>query len=77
MLKVYRSLVDENHVSVVLIPPNCTDRLQPLDISANKCAKKFLQRKFHAKNVCTQLEGKFPKQQVDQRLNVVKSLGAK
>jgi len=25
-------LLDENNVSVVLIPPTCTDRLQPLDV---------------------------------------------
>jgi len=41
-------LLDENNVSVVLIPPNCTDRLQPLDISVNKSAKEFLRRKIHA-----------------------------
>jgi len=35
-------LLDENHVSVVLILPNCINRLQPLDISVNKCAKEFL-----------------------------------
>jgi len=65
---------------VVLIPPNCMDRLQPLDVSVNKSAKEFLRRKFHAwyaENVCAQLEGKLPKEQVDLRLNVVKSLGAK
>ena len=73
-------LLDENNVSVVLIPPNCMDRLQPLDVSVNKSAKEFLRRKFHtwyAENVCAQLEGKLPKEQVDLRLNVVKPLGAK
>ena len=73
-------LLDENNVSVVLIPPNCTDRLQPLDVSINKSAKEFLRRKFHswyAENICAQLEGKLPKQQVDLRLNAVKPLGAK
>ena len=67
-------LLDENNVSVVLIPPNCTDRLQPLDVSVNKSAKEVLRRKFHAwyaENICAQLEGKLPKQQVDLRLNVV------
>jgi len=53
-------LLDENNVSVVLIPPNCTDRLQPLDVSVNKSAKEFLRRKLHAwytENICAQLEG--------------------
>ena len=35
-------LLDENNVSVVLIPPNCIDRLQPSDVSMNKSAKEFL-----------------------------------
>ena len=73
-------LLDENYVSVVLISPNCTDRLQPLDVSVNKTAKEFIQRKFHtwyAENICDQLEGKLPKQQVDLRMSVVKPLGAK
>ena len=74
------NLLDENNVSMVLIPPNCTDRLQPLDVNVNKSVKEFLRRQFHtwyAENVCAQLEGKLPKQQVDLRLNVVKPLGAK
>ena len=29
-------LLQENNISFVLIPPNCTDKLQPLDISVNK-----------------------------------------
>ena len=73
-------LLDENNISVVLIPPNCTDRLQPLDVNVNKSAKEFLRRKFHvwyAENICAQLEGKLQKQQVNLRLNVVKPLGAK
>ena len=74
------TLLDENHVSVILIPPNCTDVLQPLDVSVNKTAKEFLRKKFHtcyAENVCGQLEGKLPKQQVDLRMSVVKTLGGK
>ena len=31
----------ENNIHYVFIPPNCTDRLQPLDISVNKSAKKL------------------------------------
>ena len=28
------------------IPPNCTDKLQPMDLSVNKCAKDFLSQSF-------------------------------
>ena len=47
-----RKLLDENNVSVVLIPPNCTDRLQPLDVSVNKSAKEFLCKQFHTWYLC-------------------------
>ena len=40
------TFLDSNNVKVVLIPPNCTDRLQPLDLSVNKAAKEFLRRQF-------------------------------
>ena len=39
-------LLERNHVDVVFVPPNCTDRLQPLDLSVNKPAKDFLRDKF-------------------------------
>ena len=38
------TLLDDSDVNVILIPPNCTDRLQPLDLSVNKAAKEFLRR---------------------------------
>ena len=31
--------LEENHILVVLVPANCTDRLQPLDVSVNKSVK--------------------------------------
>ena len=53
-------LLDSNNINIVLIPPNCTDRLQPLDVSVNKSVKEFLRQKFHswyAESVSTQLNG--------------------
>ena len=35
-----------NGVLVVVLPPNTTDRLQPLELSINKAAKDFLRHKF-------------------------------
>lgn len=39
-------LLDVENINVVLIPDNCTDLLQPLDLSVNKAAKEFLWNQF-------------------------------
>ena len=39
-------LLEQNEIHVCLLPPNTTDRLQPMDISVNKPAKEFLRKKF-------------------------------
>ena len=36
------TLLDQNNNNVVFIPPNCTDRLQPFDVSVNKAVKNQL-----------------------------------
>ena len=40
------SLLSSNNFLVAVVPGNCTDRLQPLDVSVNKFAKDFLRQKF-------------------------------
>ena len=72
-------LFDDNNINVILIPPNCSDRLQPLGLSVNKAAKEFLCRKFHewyAKQVCLQLEQNAKHSSVDICLSIVKPPGA-
>ena len=72
------TLLDDNNINVILIPANCTDRLQPLDFSVNKAAKEFLCRKFHewyTKQVCLQLQQNAKQPSVDLRLSIVKLLG--
>ena len=52
-------LLQENNISFVLIPPNCTDKLQPLDISINKPMKDALKDQFqmwYAQEVQRQLQ---------------------
>ena len=39
-------VLEDNDIFYVLVPANCTDRLQPLDLSVNKPAKDFMKRKF-------------------------------
>ena len=38
--------LDEANIDHVFIPPNCTDRLQPLDVAINKPIKSFMKEKF-------------------------------
>ena len=40
------NLLQTNDLMYVIVPPNCTDRLQPLDVSVNRAAKQFLRNKF-------------------------------
>ena len=52
-------LLEEYHLMYVIVPPNCTDRLQPLDVSVNQAAKHFIQGKFerwYADRIMTQQE---------------------
>lgn len=37
-------LLEEHNVHVVKLPANCTDRLQPMDISVNKAVKDFFRQ---------------------------------
>ena len=49
------------NIHTCYLPPNTTDRLQPLDVSVNKPAKDFLRRKFddwYSQQVINQLNGK-------------------
>ena len=64
-----------------MVPPSCTDRLQPLDVSVNKAVKEFLCTKFqkwYAAQICCQLDEKQAADEtVDLALSIVKPLGAK
>ena len=39
-------LLESNNIQCVMVPPGCTDRLQPLDVSVNRAAKAFLKAEF-------------------------------
>ena len=52
-------ILEDNNIERVLVPANCTDRLQPLDLNINKPVKEFLHRKFqewYARQIADQLE---------------------
>lgn len=63
---------------MVTIPANCTDRLQPLDVSVNKPAKRKQFHTWYAEQVCKQLqhdkESNFVP--IDLKLSIMKPLGA-
>jgi len=78
--EVLLKLLDAENINVILIPANCTNQLQPLDLSVNKAAKEFLHNQFqqwYASQVCLQLEGKAEMEPIDLRMSVIKPLGAK
>ena len=73
-------LLEDNHVRMAMVPPNCTDCLQPLDVSVNKAVKIFLHQEFenwYANQVCEQLrKGPCDDNPIDSRLSIIKPLGA-
>ena len=78
------SLLEENNIHVCLLPPNTTDRLQPMDISVNKPAKDLLRRRFedwYSQQITKQLQGNeiesVDLQPINLGLPVLKELGAR
>ena len=52
-------LLESHHIHMCQLPPNTTDRLQPMDVAVNKPAKAFLKQKFqtwYAEQISAQLE---------------------
>lgn len=73
-------LLQNSHIHVMIVPANCTDRLQPLDISVNKAAKEFLCKQFQewfSSKISSQLHAGSTVEAVDLRMAVVKPLSAK
>ena len=76
------SFLLENNIISVIIPNNCTDVLQPLDLSLNKPRKDHLRSKFqswYSEQVSKQMDnGKQPEDiEVDMKLSVMKPLSAR
>ena len=80
-MKILSTLRDA-HIYIGIVPPHCTDRLQPLDISINKAVKEYLRRQFqewYANQITYQLEQDVDAKitPVDLCLSVVKPLSFK
>ena len=67
-------LLEQNNIHVVSVPANCTDRLQPMDLSVNKMRSKF--REWYATEVQQQLHEGEDIAPVDLRMSIMKPLGA-
>lgn len=74
------SLLAANNIVAIQLPPNCTDKLQPLDLSVNKPVKDGMKAKFqqwYADEVKGQLQTTPVNQiKVDVNLAVVKNPSA-
>ena len=70
--------LDQNNINVVLVPPNCTDRLQPLDVSVNKAVKNQLRTEFQSWYARQVLRQRQEGQQkiIDLKMSTVKPLSA-
>ncbi len=70
-----------NNFDIVFVPANCTDRLQPLDVSVNKAAKNFMHEQFqhwYAEQIMQQTKsGTSLRKPVDLKLSIVKPLTAR
>ena len=76
------SLLLENNIISVIVPSNCTDVLQSMDLSVNKPLKDHLRSKFqswYSEQVTKQMnDGKQPEDiEVDMKLSVMKPLSAR
>ena len=73
-------LLDEHNIHVVSVPANCTDRLQPMDLSVNKSVKEFMRSKFrdwYSAQVQDQLDEGEEISPVDLKMSTMKPLGAR
>ena len=72
------SLLDSHHIDLVIVPPSCTNRLQPLDVIVNKAMKENPRKQFQ--NWFSSQASKYTDgavmPPVDLRKSVVKPLGA-
>ena len=73
------NLLDDHNIQIVKVPPNCTDRLQPMDLSINKSVKDYLRDKFQ-KWYSSEVEKSYHQDKsttpVDLRMSLMKPLGA-
>lgn len=73
------SLLSSNNIHIAVVPGNCTDRLQLLDVSVNKSVKEFIRGKFqqwYSDQIHKSIDGGMEDKVMDLKLSIVKPLGA-
>ncbi len=73
-------MLEKNHIFLVKVPANCTDRLQPMDLSVNKSVKDLLRQKFmewYSGQVLEKFAKPDESKKIDFKLSTMKPLGAK
>ena len=71
--------LEQNNIHVVKVPANCTDCLQPMDLSVNKSVKELMRNKFqqwYASEVEKQMDQGMEHAPVDLRMSIMKPLEA-
>ena len=74
----FYSLLEKHNIIPVLVPANCTDKLQPMNVSVNKSVKDHIKQSFHswyAEEVQSQLQSSVPVHEVkvDVRASIIKA----
>ena len=72
-------ILASNNIYIAIVPGNCTDRLQPLDVSVNKSVKEYLRGKFQAwysEQIRSLLNSGASDVAVDLKMSIMKPLGA-
>lgn len=74
-------ILEQNNIFIVKIPANCTDRLQPMDLSVNEAVKDFMRKKFmewHSAEVMEKMKsGTGSETSINFKLSTMKPIGAK
>uniref|UniRef100_A0A1X7V892 DDE-1 domain-containing protein n=1 Tax=Amphimedon queenslandica TaxID=400682 RepID=A0A1X7V892_AMPQE len=73
------AMLTDNNIYYVFIPANCTDRLQPLDISVNKGAQSYLRNSFqewYASPIKSRFDSSEEIQPINLAISIVKPFGA-
>ena len=76
------SLLRSHNVIPIQVPPNCTDKLQPLDVSINKPVKQEMRKQFqiwYAEQVKQRIEDGMPVNEIKIAMpsSIMKNLSAK